>query len=84
MLDRFMRRLVDPALDRAGRSLAESGVGAAGLAEGTETILFFSAMILWPAWFPVLAHAFAGLTLISALARVVLAWQAFRDNGENE
>ena len=41
-------------------------------------------MIIWPAWFPVLAYAFAGLTLISALARVVLAWQAFRDNGENE
>jgi hypothetical protein len=41
-------------------------------------------MIIWPAWFPVLAHTFAGLTLISALARVVLAWQAFRDNGENE
>jgi hypothetical protein len=47
MLDRFMRRLVDPALERAGRRLA-------------------------------------GLTLMSALARVVLAWQAFRDNGENE
>ena len=55
----------------------------AGLAEGTETILFFSAMILWPAWFPVLAHAFAGLTLLSALARVALAWRVFRDNGEN-
>ena len=55
----------------------------AGLAEGTETILFFCAMILWPAWFPVLAHAFAGLTLMSALARVALAWRVFRDNGEN-
>jgi len=56
----------------------------AGLAEGTETILFFSAMILWPAWFPVLAHAFAGLTLLSALTRVAFAWRVFRDNGENQ
>ncbi|MFL5221107.1 MAG: CDP-alcohol phosphatidyltransferase family protein, partial [Microvirga sp.] len=56
----------------------------AGLAEGAETILFLSAMILWPAWFPLLAHAFAGLTLLSALARVALAWRVFRDNGENE
>ena len=31
MLDRFMRRLVDPALERAGRRLAESGVGADAL-----------------------------------------------------
>ena len=41
-------------------------------------------MILWPAWFPVLAHAFAGLTLLSALTRVAFAWRVFRDNGENQ
>ncbi len=51
----------------------------AGLMEGTETILFFAAMILAPGWFPVLAYAFAGLTFMSALARVSLAWYAFRD-----
>jgi phosphatidylglycerophosphate synthase len=45
----------------------------AGFMEGTETILFFVAMILAPAWFPVLAYAFAGLTFMSALARVALA-----------
>jgi phosphatidylglycerophosphate synthase len=55
-----------------------------GLAEGTETILFFIAMMLFPAWFPILAYAFAGLTLMSAVARVVVAWHAFRDCGENE
>lgn len=55
-----------------------------GLAEGTETILFFVAMILVPRWFPVLAYAFAGLTLMSAVARIAVAWHAFRDYGENE
>jgi phosphatidylglycerophosphate synthase len=51
----------------------------AGLAEGTETILVFFAMVLFPVAFPILAYAFAGLTLMSALARVSLAWSAFRD-----
>lgn len=50
-----------------------------GLMEGTETILFFLLMILKPTWFPVLAYAFAGLTFMSALARVVLAWHVFED-----
>lgn len=51
----------------------------AGLAEGTETILVFALMILLPAHFPILALGFAGLTLMSALARTVLAWRVFRD-----
>jgi phosphatidylglycerophosphate synthase len=55
----------------------------AGLAEGTETILFFAAMILWPTSFPLLAYAFSGLTLMSALARIAVAWHAFRDYGDN-
>ncbi len=54
----------------------------AGFMEGTETILFFVAMILFPDRFPVLAYAFAGLTVMSALARVTLAWHAFRDEPE--
>lgn len=60
----------------------KSIVFSAGLAEGTETILFFLAMILVPRWFPILAYAFTGLTLMSALARVALAWHAFRDDAE--
>ena len=51
----------------------------AGLAEGTETILAFIAMIIWPRHFPLIAVAFAGLTLVGALARVTLAWHVFRD-----
>ncbi len=56
----------------------------AGLAEGTETILVFVAMILAPHWFTVLALGFAGLTLMSAIARVTLAWNAFRDEPDDE
>ena len=55
-----------------------------GLAEGTETILFFIAMALFPAAFPILAYAFAGLTMMSAVARIVVAWHAFRDYGDNQ
>jgi len=51
----------------------------AGLAEGTETILAFAVMIVRPAWFPIIAYGFAGLTLMSAISRVTLAWHAFRD-----
>jgi phosphatidylglycerophosphate synthase len=54
----------------------------AGLAEGTETILVFVAMVLFADAFPILAYGFAGLTLMSALARVSLAWSAFRDEPE--
>ena len=54
----------------------------AGFMEGTETILFFAAMILFSQHFPILAYAFAGLTVMSALARITLAWHAFRDGPE--
>ncbi len=50
----------------------------AGLAEGAETIACFAAMMLWPSSFPVLALAFAALTLVTALGRVILAWTTFR------
>ena len=54
----------------------------AGLAEGTETILVFIAMCAFPELFPVLAYGFAGLTLMSAVTRIALAWSAFRDEDE--
>ena len=54
----------------------------AGLAEGTETIVIFVLMLVMPAWFPILAYGFAGLTLMSAVSRVALAWAAFRDDPE--
>jgi phosphatidylglycerophosphate synthase len=49
----------------------------AGLAEGGETIAVFAAMILWPDAFPALAWAFGALCLVSAGARVLIAWRAF-------
>lgn len=48
-----------------------------GLAEGTETILFFVAMMLWPKAFPVMALVFALLCVVTCVARVTLAWAVF-------
>lgn len=48
-----------------------------GLAEATETILFFVAFCLFPAWFPVLAYVFAAVTFYTALSRIVLASRTF-------
>ena len=48
-----------------------------GLAEGTETILFFLAMLVWPAQFPLLAYVFAGLCAITCASRIALACRAF-------
>jgi phosphatidylglycerophosphate synthase len=50
----------------------------AGLAEGTETILVFAAMMLWPAWFAALAWGFAGLCCVSAVARIAAALKTLR------
>ena len=49
----------------------------AGLMEGTETIAVFLVMVLWPALFVPLAWIFAGLCIITALARVILARRVF-------
>jgi len=48
-----------------------------GLAEATETIAVFCAFCLFPAWFAVLAFAFAALTFYTALSRIVLAARTF-------
>lgn len=52
-----------------------------GLMEATETIAFFVAFCLFPAWFPLLAFAFAALCFYTALSRIVLAWQTLADEG---
>jgi len=46
-----------------------------GLAEGTETILFFIAICLFPALFPLLAWFFAGICLLTTVVRV---WGGYR------
>lgn len=50
----------------------------AGLLEGTETILFFLVIVLWPALFVPAAWAFGALCLVTAAARVLLAARTFR------
>ncbi len=48
-----------------------------GLVEGSETIAFFAAFCLWPQFFAPLAWVFAGLCLLTAGARVLLARDVF-------
>lgn len=45
-----------------------------GLTEGTETLLCFAAMCLWPAAFPVLAYGFAALCGLTIATRLVAGW----------
>lgn len=49
-----------------------------GLAEGTETIAIFIAMCLFPAWFGVIAYAFAALCVLTVFQRSALAIRQFR------
>jgi phosphatidylglycerophosphate synthase len=51
----------------------------AGLMEGTETILAFLILALWPALFVPLAWTFGALCLVTAAARVALAARTFRE-----
>lgn len=50
-----------------------------GLAEGTETIVVFLAMCLWPAAFATIAYIYAGLCVLTVIQRTLLAWRDFRD-----
>jgi len=50
-----------------------------GLIEGTETIVFFLAICLFPQRFAVLAWVFGGLCWLTALGRVGAAVVAFRE-----
>ncbi|GGH20846.1 Phosphatidylglycerophosphate synthase [Cribrihabitans marinus] len=48
-----------------------------GLLEGTETIAFFVALCLWPAWFAPMAWVFGALCFVTAGSRVLLAARVF-------
>lgn len=50
----------------------------AGLMEGTETILAFLLLVLWPGLFLPVAWVFGGLCLVTAAARLALAARTFR------
>lgn len=45
-----------------------------GLTEGTETLLCFTAMCLWPAAFPALALGFAALCGLTIATRLIAGW----------
>ena len=51
---------------------------AAGLMEGTETVVFFVLFCLFPDWFAVLAWVFGGLCWLTTAARIVAAVGTFR------
>jgi len=48
-----------------------------GLTEGSETILCFLAMCLWPSHFAAIAYIYAALCLVTTLTRLVAGWQSF-------
>lgn len=50
-----------------------------GLAEGTETILVFCVMCLWPQHFGPIAYGFAALCLLTVGQRALIARAMFRD-----
>lgn len=55
-----------------------------GLLEGTETIAFFIAICLWPAWFAPMAWVFGGACFVTAVSRILLARQVFTPNERKE
>ena len=68
--------------ERRGLETASRGLKSlyftGGLLEGTETILFFVALCLFPQAFGVLALIFAAGCVITGASRVALAWRLFR------
>jgi phosphatidylglycerophosphate synthase len=56
----------------------------AGIAEGTETIVFFVAFCITPGAFPQLAFAFAAICAVSATARLVLGWKTLGSGVGNQ
>lgn len=45
-----------------------------GLTEGSETLICFALMALWPALFPVLAYGFAALCVLTIATRLLAGW----------
>lgn len=50
-----------------------------GLTEGSETLLCFSLMCLWPQHFAGWAYGFAALCGLTTATRIAAGWQAFAD-----
>jgi hypothetical protein len=87
---------LDGLAQGAGAWLARRGGGApriAGLpsvvlafgpAAGLGAVLFAVALAVWPAGFPILASALAGLIAMGAIARLALAWIVLRIDRDPE
>ena len=68
------------AAQRGLKSLAYPNKGIyylGGLTEGTETILCFVLMCLWPQHFALFAWAFAGLCTLTIVTRLWAGWRTF-------
>ena len=67
--------------EKRGLHTASRGVKSlyftSGLLEGTETILFLSAICLWPAAFAPMSWVFGALCLVTAASRLALARRVF-------
>lgn len=50
-----------------------------GLAEGTETIIVFIAMCIFPAWFEPIAYGYAALCVLTVFQRSAMARSEFSD-----
>jgi phosphatidylglycerophosphate synthase len=48
-----------------------------GLTEGTETILCFLAMCIWPSYFPLIALVYAAMCAVTVTTRLIAGWKAF-------
>jgi len=60
-----------------GRPVGKSFFYARGLAEGGETVAFFTLCVLWPSGFAGLAYGFSVLCWLTTALRVAQAWRAF-------
>lgn len=49
-----------------------------GITEGTETILFFVIILLFPGWFPVAAYVYGALCWLTTIGRIGAAVQRLR------
>ncbi|WP_085338684.1 CDP-alcohol phosphatidyltransferase family protein [Aquidulcibacter paucihalophilus] len=60
----------------------KSYYAAFGMIEGSETIAFFAAFLIWPTHFPSLAFVLAGLCILTTVARVKVAQGVFKEGNE--
>ncbi len=55
-----------------------------GLTEGTETLICFALMCVWPQHFGVLAYGFAGLCGLTLITRLVAGWKTLAPPGPEQ